>query len=163
MFYMETWGTTKKHPYFKRRLIKRILTSRDDVNGIVEFMREDTSNDNKVTQTRISVATMKKKYKFNGYTGVHIRNDGVIRWFSDTMVFDNPIFKWEPVDIHTLYNCSRYISNAAKYGVVRKPPIVAISNTEDDTGDSTDDDGCSSLDDVNTSSAVNNESTNSAI
>jgi hypothetical protein len=158
--YMETWGTIEKQPHFKRRLIKSIHTGEDSVNGIVEFMRVDTDNGNNLTYTRLSVVTVKKKYKFNGYTGVHIRNDGAIRWFSDTMAFDNPIFKWTPVGIHTLYNCVRYNnSNVYKF---RKAPIAATStiedDTDDDTGDCTYDDVCSSLDVSNTSTAVNDES-----
>ena len=137
MLYVETWGTAEKQPHFKRRLIKSIHTGEDSVNGIVEFMREDTDNGNNVTYTRLSVVTMKKKYKFNGYTGVHILKDGAIRWFSDTMVFDNPIFKWTPVGIHTLYNCVRYISNVTKKH--RKAPIAAISTIEDDTDNDTGD------------------------
>ena len=88
----------------------------------------------------------------NGYTGVLIRNEGTIRWFSNTNVFDDPLFTWVPVEEHRLYNNATYVS-ATKYKIKNNPVITDKPNvTDDDTDDDT------SLDEANTSSASNDGS-----
>jgi hypothetical protein len=96
MVYMETWPLGYKPFGLESRYYQRV--NHDHVTNSVVYIRVDTYLDGREVVHTAHVTIVKGKMMCGDYTGVHIRNEGTIRWFSNMKVFDNPIFKWVPVD-----------------------------------------------------------------
>ena len=96
MFYMEKWPLGYKPFGLESRYYQRVTY--DSVTNGVVYIRVDIYLDGREVVHKAHVTIVNGKMKCGDYTGVHIRNEGANRWFSDTKVFDNPIFTWVPVD-----------------------------------------------------------------
>ena len=96
MFYMEEWPLGYMPLGIKSRHYQRVTIN--NVSNHFVFIRVDTHIDETVDVRKTYVTIVNGKMKCGDYTGVHICNEGIIRWFSNMKVFDNPIFKWVPVD-----------------------------------------------------------------